>query len=66
MKFVYDCELTLNISGKDKLEYFNTYFLGLNNLKDNRGELKLKEVNNHDLDDNFEVLIYFNLVWLFG
>ena len=35
---VYDCEFTLNIKGKN----------------DNEGELELLDVNNHDLEADFE------------
>ena len=48
IKFVYDCEFSLKIKG-------------INDFYDVRGEIKLKEVHNHDLDDDFEVkLIILN------
>jgi phosphopantetheine adenylyltransferase len=49
MKFVYDCEFTLVIKG-------------VRDFEDVTGEIKVKEVSNHTLDDDFEVTIgkFFN------
>jgi hypothetical protein len=44
MKFVYDCEFTLAIKGVRDFEEVT-------------GEIKVKEVSNHTLDDDFEVII---------
>ena len=33
--------------------------LGLENFEEFSGEVKIKEVNNHDLDDDFEVIYLF-------
>jgi hypothetical protein len=44
MKFVYDCELKLKISG-------------LKDFEDVSGEIGVKEINNHDLSDDFEVSV---------
>ena len=44
IKFVYDCE-------------FNLAFKGINDFEEISGEVKITEVNNHILDDDFEVNI---------
>ncbi len=54
-KFVYDCELSVQVKG-------------INDFEEVTGEVKIKEINNHTLDDDFEVklnLKVYNLVRLY-